>query len=408
MPERVETVVVGAGQAGLASSYFLTAHGREHLLLERGRVAETWRSERWEGFSLNTPNWSLLLPGHEYDGDDPDAFAPLADVIGYVERYARSFGAPVREGVTVTRIRPEAGGYALDTTDGAFAAENVILATGAFQRPTPPAPGAASATVVQLHTSAYRRPDQLPAGAVLVAGAGQSGCQIADELVQAGRTVYLSVGRCPWFPRRYRGRDILHWALVMGILDETVDSLPAPRARMACNPPVSGNDGGHDCNPRWLAERGVRLVGRIAALEGSRAILQPGLAESLASGDAFVQELTGGIDAYIEAEGLDAPEPEPAGAAPARVDELSELDLAAAGVTSILWATGFRPDYSWLDLPLADEDGWPVQERGVTPHPGLYVVGLNWLHKRKSALFLGVGEDAEHVVEHLVRRGAGS
>ena len=405
MPERVETVVVGAGQAGLAASYFLTARGREHVVLERGRVGETWRSERWDGFYLNTPNWTLLLPGYEYEDDEPDAFAPLADVVAYVEGYARSFAAPVREGRTVTRLRPAADGYVLDTTDGAFAAANVILATGAFQRPTPPAAGAESATVVQLHTSAYRRPDQLPAGGVLVVGAGQSGCQIADELMRAGRAVHLSVGRCPWLPRRYRGRDILHWLSAMGVLDETVDSLPAPQARMACNPPVSGNDGGHDCHPRWLAERGARLLGRIASVEGSRVILQPGLGENLAVGDAFVEELAREIDAHIARERLDVREPERNGAATAPVDELSELDLADEGITSILWASGFRPDYSWVHLPLADADGWPVQERGVTSHPGLYVVGLNWLHKRKSALFCGVGEDAERVVEHLVQRG---
>jgi len=406
MPERVETVVVGAGQAGLASSYFLTARGREHVVLERGRVAETWRSERWDGFCLNTPNWTLLLPGYEYEDDEPDAFAPLAGVVSYVEGYARSFAAPVREGVTVTRLSPAAGGYLLETTDDALAATNVILATGAFQRPTPAAPGAESAAVVQLHTSAYRRPDQLPEGGVLVVGAGQSGCQIADELIRAGRRVHLSVGRCPWLPRRYRGRDIVRWLFDLGILDDTVDSLPAPQARMACNPPVSGNDGGHDCHPRWLAERGARLLGRIASVDGSRVVLQPGLGESLSFGDAFVEELTGKIDAHAALAGLDLPGAERTRVPAGVVVELPELDLADEAITSILWASGFRPDYSWVDVPLGDADGWPVQEGGVTSHPGLYIVGLNWLHTRKSALFCGVGEDAERVVEHLVQRAA--
>jgi len=406
MPERVETVVVGAGQAGLASSYFLTARGREHVVLERGRVVETWRSERWDGFCLNTPNWTLLLPGYEYEDDEPDAFAPLAGVVSYVEGYARSFAAPVREGVTVTRLSPAAGGYLLETTDDALAATNVILATGAFQRPTPAAPGAESAAVVQLHTSAYRRPDQLPEGGVLVVGAGQSGCQIADELIRAGRRVHLSVGRCPWLPRRYRGRDIVRWLFDLGILDDTVDSLPAPQARMACNPPVSGNDGGHDCHPRWLAERGARLLGRIASVDGSRVVLQPGLGESLSFGDAFVEELTGKIDAHAALAGLDLPGAERTRVPAGVVVELPELDLADEAITSILWASGFRPDYSWVDVPLGDADGWPVQEGGVTSHPGLYIVGLNWLHTRKSALFCGVGEDAERVVEHLVQRAA--
>jgi putative flavoprotein involved in K+ transport len=405
MGERVETVVIGAGQAGLATSYFLTARGREHVVLERGRVGETWRSERWDGFFLNTPNWTLQLPGYGYSGADPDGFAPLAEVVEYVEGYARSFGAPVREGVVVTAVRPREDGFLVEASGDEIEARNVVLATGAFQRPTPPAPGAETATdVLQLHTSAYRRPEQLPAGGVLVVGSGQSGCQITDELREAGRQVWLSVGRCPWFPRRHRGRDILHWTQAMGILDETVDQLPAPEARLVCNPPVSGNDGGHDCHPRWLSQRGVHLVGRVARIERSTAFFEHGLEESLTFGDAFAAELLQAIDGYVASAGLDAP---PAHRAPEMVvpeEETESLDLAAEGITSILWASGFRPDYSWIDLALTDAQGWAVQERGVTAHPGLYVVGLNWLYKRKSALLCGVGEDAEHIVGHLVSR----
>ncbi len=407
MTERLDTVVIGAGQAGLATSYFLTSRGREHALLERGRVGETWRSERWDGFHLNTPRWTQQLPGHEYEGEEPDGFAPLAEMIEYVEGYARSFDAPVREGVTVTALRPRGDGYLLETSGGEIQARNVVVATGAFQRPTPPAPGAESATGArQLHTSAYRRPDQLPEGGVLVVGSGQSGCQISDELREAGRRVHLSVGRCPWWPRRYRGRDILHWAGALGLLDQTVDQLPDRRARLACNPPVSGNDGGHDCHPRWLSRRGVRLVGRIARIDGTKVSLEPGLEENLAFGDAFAADIVESIERLVAAEGLDVPDPE---------DHLDEtvapepdtrtLDLEREGITSILWASGYRPDYSWIDLPLVDEQGWALQTRGVTGHPGLYVVGLNWLYKRRSALLCGVGEDAEHVVGHLVGRG---
>jgi putative flavoprotein involved in K+ transport len=405
MPERVETVVVGAGQAGLAVSHFLAARDREHVVLERGRVGETWRSERWDGFFLNTPRWTQQLPGFEYAGDDPDGFAPLDEMIEYVEGYARSFPSSVREGVTVTSLRARDGRYALETSDGDIEADNVVLATGAFQRPAPAAPGGESAPgVLQLHTSAYRRPDQLPAGAVLIVGSGQSGCQIADELLDAGRDVYLAVGRCPWLPRRYRGRDIVRWLLVTGVLDQTVADLPSPSARLACNPPVSGNDGGHDCHPRWLASRGAHLTGRVARIDGSRVSFAPGLEESLAFGDAFVAELEQTIDEHIAAERLDVPGPEKPGERSPRFAGTDELDLVEAGIGSILWATGFRPDYSWVDLPLVDGDGWAVQERGVTPYPGLYVVGLNWLHKRKSALLCGVGEDAEHVVAHLAAR----
>jgi putative flavoprotein involved in K+ transport len=404
--ERVETVVVGAGQAGLATSWFLTARGREHVVLERGRVGETWRSERWDGFCLNTPRWTQQLPGHVYDGDEPDGFAPLGEVVEYVEGYARSFGAPVREGVRVTGLRARDGGYLLETSAGELEARNVVVATGAFQRPRASAPGAESAEVaLQLHTSAYRRPDQLPEGGVLVVGSGQSGCQIADELREAGRPVTLSVGRCPWFPRRYRGRDILHWTLVLGILDQTAADLPTPEARLLCNPPVSGNGSGHDCHPRWLARRGVRLVGRVLRIEGATASLEPGLEESLAAGDAFVRELLQRIDGHVVAEGTDAPEADAQIEAAPLGPEAESLDLEREGITSILWASGFRPDYSWIDLPLVDAQGWAIQERGVTRSPGLYVVGLNWMHKRKSALLCGVGEDAEHIVGHLVERG---
>jgi len=407
MPERVDTAVVGGGQAGLATSFFLGGLDHEHVVLERGRVGETWRSERWDGFFLNTPRWTQQLPGFEYEDDDPDGFAPLAEAIEYIEDYARSFAAPVREGVTVTALRARDGGYALETSAGDLLASNVVLATGAFQRPTASAPGAESAAVeLQLHTSAYRSPAQLPDGGVLIVGSGQSGCQIADELLDAGRDVQLAVGRCPWLPRRYRGRDILRWLELTGVLDQTVADLPSPSARLACNPPVSGNDGGHDCHPRWLAERGARLLGRIASVDGSRVVLQPGLGESLSFGDAFVEELTGKIDAHAALAGLDLPGAERTRVPAGVVVELPELDLADEAITSILWASGFRPDYSWVDVPLGDADGWPVQEGGVTSHPGLYIVGLNWLHTRKSALFCGVGEDAERVVEHLVQRAA--
>lgn len=404
--ETVDTVVVGAGQAGLAASYFLTQHGREHVVLERGAVGETWRSQRWDGFCLNTPNWSLQLPGGEYAGSEPDAFAPLVDVVDYIESYARSFAAPVRGHTPVTALRREGDGYLVETGDGAVGARNVVVATGAFQQPRPRVAGVDSAPVeLQLTTSEYRRPGQLSDGAVLVVGGGQSGRQVTDELLTAGRTVYLSTGRCGWFPRRHRGRDFLHWARVLGLLDQTVDSLPSPAARLACNPPISGNDGGHDCHPRWLAGRGATVVGRLAAIEGGVARFEPGVEEALAASDAGAVALVEGIEEHIAAHGLDEPEPaEEHDPGPSPIADTPELDLRGHGIDTILWATGFRPDYGWIELDLVDEFGWPVQHRGASQHPGLYFVGVNWLHKRSSALFCGVGEDAEHVVSDLVAR----
>ncbi len=407
MGERVDTVVIGGGQAGLATSFHLTRRGIEHVVLERGRVAETWRSERWDGFCLNTPNSSLRLPGGEYAGDRPDDFLSLAGVIGYLEDYSTWIAAPVHEQVEVVRLGRRADGYELETSEGAIAADRVVVATGAFQQPTPPAAGASfPAGVLQLHTSRYRNPDSLPDGGVLVVGSGQSGCQIADELVAAGRRVVLSVGRCPWFPRRLRGRDVVDWAAALGLMDDRVDSLPSPAARLLCNPTVSGNDGGHDCNPRTLAAAGAVLVGRLEGCANGRVRCGSGLAETLAAGDAFVTGLRAGVDAHIREHGLDAPEdpPEPP---PARIEEPPlELDLHAAGVGTVLWATGFRPDLSWIELPLADEHGWPRQSDGLTEFPGLAFVGLQWLRKRKSALLLGVGEDAEVVVSALAAQSS--
>ena len=405
MSERVDTVVVGAGQAGLATSHQLTRLGVEHVVLERGRVGETWRSERWDGFYLNTPNWTLQLPGGEYAGHRPDDFMPLAGMIEYLEGYAEAVRVPVREDVEVEGLRVRDGGFTLETSSGALDAERVVVATGAFQRATTPPSGFdLPADVLQLHTSRYRNPESLPDGAVLIVGSGQSGCQIGEELLAAGRRVYLAVGRCPWFPRRIRGRDVLYWALEIGLMDDRVESLPGPAARLACNPAVSGNDGGHDCNPRTLAAQGAVLLGRLEGCADGRVHCRGDLHESLAAGDAFVAGLLERIDEHTRAAGLDEPEDPPAQPPAPVADPPAELDLRREGIGTVLWATGFRPDLSWIDLPLADEFGWPRQTDGLTDHPGLAFVGLQWLRKRKSALLFGVAEDAEVVATALARR----
>ncbi len=406
-PESIETVVIGAGQAGLAASHCLSAIGREHVVLERGRVGETWRSQRWDGFYLNTPNWTQKLPGLDYHGPDPDAFASLREIISRLEDYAKSFDCPAREGVEVTRVRREGAKFRVESDGTVILAENVIIAAGAYQKPTPtPLVDALPAEIMRWHTSEYRRPSQLPPGAVLVIGSGQSGCQVAEELLTADREVYLAVSRCPWLPRRYRDRDVMYWNVETGLADVTVDKLPTPDARLMCNPPVSGNDGGHDCNPRWLAKRGAVLVGRVEGIDGWKIRLSPGLEESLAAGDAFVAEFKARADARVLEAKLDVPDPEAEEEhAPAR--SIAELDLREVGVRTVVWANGFRPDHSWIEGVETDALGWPVHQRGVVAAvPGLYFVGLHWLHKRKSALFLGVGEDAEYVVSHLAGRMA--
>lgn len=405
MPERCETVVIGGGQAGLAASYFLTQRGCEHVVLEQGRVGETWRSKRWDGFAINTPNWSMQLPGHPYQGPDPDGFCSAPDVVAYLEAFAGSFGAPVQEGVRVSALRRENGQYVLDANGEPLRARTVVVSTGAFQRPAPsPLARHVPGDVFQLHAEDYRHPQQLPEGAVLIVGSGQSGCQIANELLGAGRTVVMSVGRCPWAPRRYRGREILHWLIEIGMMDDTVDTLPSPAARLKCNPPISGKDGGHDCHPRWLARHGARLVGRLEGIRGHVLQLATDAEETLAQGDEFVATLKTRIDEHVRAAGLDVPAAEATEHDDPPVAPLEQLDLREAAIRTILWANGYRPDFDWIDLPLCDAEGWPAHERGVTAFLGLYFVGLHWLYKRRSALFMGVGEDAEHAVSHLVRR----
>ena len=310
----------------------------------------------------------------------------------------------MRTGVDVLALRSTDGELELDADGDVLRARNVVVATGAYPAPAPtPLAELVPSDVFQLHTDDYRRPDQLPDGATVIVGGGQSGCQIADELIGAGRAVYHSVGRCPWGPRRYRGREIVHWLIETGFYEQTVDSLPSPAARLMCNVPISGNDGGHDCHPRWLEARGATLLGRLRDVRGHTLELAPDLEESFAFGDGIRLDVLGKIDGYIAEHGLEAPEPEPEQDW-AQVRTIEQLDLREAGITTVLWATGYRPAFGWIETPLFDPHGWPVQTQGVTAVPGLYFVGLHWLHKRKSSLLFGVGEDAEYVVSHLAAR----
>jgi putative flavoprotein involved in K+ transport len=394
--ESVETVVVGAGQAGLSVSHCLKRRGHEHLVLERGLVGETWRSERWDGFRLNTPNFWLRLPGHEYRGDDPEAFLTRDETVAFLERYAESSGSPIRTGVDVRSLRCDDGGYLLETSAGAYRAGSVVVASGSFRRPAERTTGAGSA-LFQLHASEYRNPGELPDGGVLVVGSGQSGCQIAAELNRAGRSVYLSVGRCPSLPFWYRGRTIYEWYVDSGVMDDGVETLPSATARLACNPTIASSHVAHLVGPRRLAREGVTLVGRVLAVEDGRAVFAGDASQRLAEGDDFVATLNARLDEHAARAGLALPPDDAEPELPREVPELRELDLHTAGVGTILWANGWRPDYGWIELPILDEHGWPRQSQGVAEEPGLYFVGLHWLRKRKSALLLGVGEDAEHV-----------
>jgi putative flavoprotein involved in K+ transport len=394
--EHVRVAVVGAGQAGLAAGHELTELGVEHVVLERGRVGETWRG-RWDSFCLVTPNWTVQLPGGRYDGPDPDGFMPRDEIVAFLERYAAR--ASVREGVDVKRVAPRNGGFVLETSQGELAAESVVVATGTYRRPhLPPAAASLPARLLRLTADEYRSPASLPDGTVLVVGSGQSGCQIAEELHEAGREVILSCGRAPWLPRRVGDRDFVWWLLESGFLDASVDTLPGPEARLFANVLSSGRDGGHDLHLRVLRRRGITLVGRFLGAEGAHVRFAGDLGDSVAWGDERYRQLGELFVGVAREHGLDPPlgEPEPFDAAAPESVELDRLD-------AVVFTSGFRPDYaSWLPREAFDELGFPLQRDGEsTVVPGLCFLGVHFLRTRKSSLLVGVGEDAAIVARRL-------
>ena len=409
----VNTLVIGGGQAGLSMSYWLSNAGIEHRVLERrSTLGGAWQ-DRWDAFCLNTPNFSLQLPGMPYAGSSPEAFMSREDVVTHLRRYAQTFDSPVDTDTDVTRITPVDGGFTVETSNGTLHAQNVVLATGAYQKPKIPAVAPdVPANIQQLHTNDYRNPRQLADGAVLVVGTGQSGGQIAEELHAAGREVHLAVSACPEAPRRYRGRDLFYWLVQVGVHGSEygvppvgVEQLPSPAARFACNPLVSGANGGHDIHLRSLGRRGVHLHGHLEAIHGNELVFTDDLAERLTAVESgFGQRMQPVIDAYITAAGINAPpyEPSPldewAPGGPAR------LDLGEAGIGSIIWATGFQLDFGFLDIPVLDPWNYPRHIRGITEYDGLYAVGLPWLTGQSSALLTGVGRDAAYIAQHIAAR----
>lgn len=403
MLEAVNTLVIGAGQAGLATSYYLTQQKRQHLVLEKRRVGEAWRSEKWDSFTLVTPNWTVRLPGFPYSGTEPDGYMSGAEVVAYLEAYTRLFEPPVRVGIEALTVEGGAHNFIVTTNEGVIQAENLVIATGSFQKPKiPPFAAQIAPHVTQIHSSQYRNPDALPAGAVLVVGSGQSGCQITDELYHAGRKVYFSIGSAGRAPRRYRGEDIFRWLETLGFFNRTVDKLPSPTARFAANPQASGRDGGRSINLHQFVLDGVTLVGHLKNASGSQVFFADDLKESLTRSDKFCDDLKLGVDNFILKNGLQAPSPDDVQLRAAYDSaEVTELDLDLAGISTIVWAAGYSFDYSYIHFPIFDEFGYPVQQRGVTSQPGLYFVGLQWLHTGKSSLLLGVGEDAAYIAAQI-------
>jgi putative flavoprotein involved in K+ transport len=401
--EHVETLIVGGGQAGLAMSHMLSQRGWSHLVIERGRIGERWRSERWDGLRFQFPNWSVRLPDFPFPHSDPDGFATSGEIADYIEAYARLVRAPIRCGVAVTALRhDESGrGFIIRTTAGSITARNVVIATGPYQRPIIPDLLTDEHGLFQIHASAYRNPEQLPPGAVLVVGSGASGAQIAEELMRAGRRVFLSVGRHRRMPRRYRKLDLIWWLSEMG-LDQTPIEQRGPDATL---PLITGAYGGHTIDFREFASQGITLLGRLQQERDRVLHFGSDLAESVKDGDAAYYAFLDKVDAYIEQVKMNLPAdpqarikfPDPQSVA----EPLRQLDTRIVGLSSVIWATGYAFDFSWIDLPILSARGEPIHNGGVAPVPGIYFLGLPWLSKMSSSFLSGVGDDAARLVEYI-------
>lgn len=407
MLEKHDTVVVGGGQAGLAMSYHLRQRGREHIVLERRRIAERWRTERWDSLRFLLPNSYLRLPGKPYAGSDPDGFVHHSEVLRFVADYAAEIAAPVRTGVDVTKLSPDenTGEYVLETSCGEVRARRVVIATGPFQRPLiPDFSCAVPKSIYQIDAIRYRSPESLPPGSVLVVGSGNSGCQIADELLRSGRRVFLAISRHARAPRRYRGKDVIWWYENLGRFDVDIDTFPGRRYP----PPIviTGVDGGYDLDPRSLGLAGATLVGRVLGISDGTLMLAGDAGELLAAADkshagfiVVADALAATMSSELHQKETSAP------LAPARVDGIRSLNLRQENIGSVIWATGYGYSFDWLKLPVTDANGVPIQQRGITACPGVYFLGLHWMHTWRSAILPFVGQDAAYLADHIDRLG---
>jgi putative flavoprotein involved in K+ transport len=403
--ERVETLIVGGGQAGLVMSHMLSQRGCPHLVLERHRIADRWRTERWHGLRFQFPNWSVRLPDFPFSHTEPDGFATSAEILDFICAYADAIAAPVRCGVAVTALRRSGEtGFTAETTAGVIAANNVVVATGPYQCPVIPPSLKDGIGVFSVHASRYREPNQLPPGAVLVVGSGASGAQITEELLRAGRRVYLSIGRHRRMPRRYRGRDLIWWLSALG-LDQTPVEMRGPDQSL---PLITGAYGGHTVDFRHLAAQGVVLLGHVRSAHEGTIEIASDLADSLAQGDTAYADFLRIVDAHVERHGLAMPEdpaarlrqPDPQ----CLIEPLGHLNFRSAGIGAVVWATGYTFDFGWIDIPVLDARGVPIHYRGVTDVPGLYFLGLPWLSKMNSSFLTGVADDAARLAAHIAAR----
>lgn len=403
-PEHHSVIVVGGGQAGLSASYYLQQQGIDHLLLEKHDLTHAWRTQRWDAFSLVTPNWQCALPGYPYAGNDPHGFMKRDEIIAYLDGFIDVVKAPARTGVCVQRVSPRAqGGYTVQTSVGEFSADQVIIASGGYHTPIiPRLAERLPSGISQIHSEQYRNAQQLPAGNVLVVGSGQSGSQIAEDLHLAGRKVYLAVGDAPRCARFYRGRDVVDWLADMGYYDIGVDQHPLREGvRDNTNHYVTGRDGGRDIDLRQFAREGMELFGLLSALEDDVLIFRPDLAAKLDTADAVYNRINASIDKYIEENAVSAPPGSMYQPVWQPTQERERLDLRTAGISVIIWCIGFAPDFAYVDAGVFNGRGHPVHKRGITALPGLYFLGLPWLHTWGSGRFSGVARDAEYLVQRL-------
>lgn len=403
MMQRYPVVVIGAGQAGLSVSYYLKQRRIKHVVLERTRIADAWRSKRWDSFCLVTPNWQCRLPNFPYRGPDPDGFMPKHEIVAYVEAFAASFDAPVREGVAVLRLERARDGYLLETTSGRFLAGQVVIATGAYHHAVLPA-GADEipSDVAQLDAFDYRNPEALPPGAVLVGGSGQSGCQIAEDLHRAGRKVHLCLGDAPRSPRRYRGKDVVAWLDELKYYDTPIDVHPdVDMVRNKTNHYLTGRDGGREIDLRQFAGEGMQLYGFLERVAGEELTFAADVKARLDAADATYNGIRALIDKYIAENGIIAPEEPPYVPAWHPTNSPTRLNLREAGISSIVWCFGFRPDFSFVKVPVFDARGYPKYQRGVTESLGLYFIGLPWLYTWGSGRFAGVAADAQYLCDQI-------